>query len=241
MNELLLKEADARTAHWHAVYGNKPAYDSFMQQHGITNQRLIDDGYLAAQLGAPAQIPLAPALLRAMDAAWQRSGHGTPQEVEHEGSIIQTAQGGTRYAPAPPGISNSPLFQNYPVAAAGEARIGTFHTHQYDDPSLLGASFSSDDIDALASGFYGVISGVHAGTDLYFLRLDDPHTAQAALPQMLQAWQDAYDAGVRAGKRIKEASLSAVAAALAVPGSGVSLYHGPLFPGITPAFAQRIA
>ena len=148
MNELLLKEADARTAHWHAVYGNKPAYDSFMQQHGITNQRLIDDGYLAAQLGAPAQIPLAPALLRAMDAAWQRSGHGTPQEVEHGGSIIQTAQGGTRYAPAPPGISNSPLFQNYPVAAAGEARIGTFHTHQYDDPSLLGASFSSDDIDA---------------------------------------------------------------------------------------------
>ncbi len=94
MNELLLNEADAWTAHWHAVYGNKPAYDSFMQQHGITNQRLIDDGYLTAQLGAPAQIPLAPALLRAMDAAWQRSGHGTPQEVEHGGSIIQPRKEG---------------------------------------------------------------------------------------------------------------------------------------------------
>jgi Domain of unknown function (DUF4157) len=164
----------------------------------------------AAAIACPATYTIPDDVYTGIEEAWKKSGHGGDTVAERGGRIV-TDKGGKRVIRTGPGGSGS---ISYPDENAGDTTTGTYHTHPYSksEGSIIGVSFSGDDIKNFVDGTQGSVKYVGAGTCDFVLNTVDMAARDACKKENLpKRWNDAF---AKAGGTFQEKVETAVKSAI---------------------------
>jgi hypothetical protein len=117
-------------------------------------------------------------LVSTLNKAWSDSFNQDKTVAEQGGDIVNDASGKQISRQGEHG--NDPNKYDHPAnpkLADGETRVGTFHTHPYEDSKLNNTTFSGEDIEKLIEGRLGDLVVVMGGDCIFILVVDNREAA----------------------------------------------------------------
>ena len=172
----------------------------------------------AAPKPCPATHVIADDVYAAIGTAWGLSGHGG-DTVSEQGGRIVTDKDGKRAIRTGSGGGGS---MSLPGAQAGDATLGTFHTHPYSkaEKSHMGVSLSGGDIDNFIAGGQGSVKYIGAGSCIFALATLDAASRDACKTvDVKKRWSDTFAAAAGTFQQKVQAAVMA-----AIAGCGLCHY-----------------